>query len=72
MKEGLFACAHIYVEVDLEKGLPEAIKFCIDNWTHIQEVDYDEIPFKFKSCHEYRHFSHECSKWETIEVQDDP
>jgi hypothetical protein len=45
------------VEVDLEKGLPEAIQLNLDNWSYIQQVDYEQIPFKCKACHEYGHFA---------------
>lgn len=55
-------CALICVEVDLGKGLPEAIKPQVDDWTNIQQLDYDQIPFKCKVCHEYGHFSNCCSK----------
>jgi hypothetical protein len=29
--------------VDLEKGFPEAIQLTLDNWTHIQPVDYEQL-----------------------------
>jgi hypothetical protein len=45
------------VEVDLEKGLLEAIQLTLDNWSYIQQVDYEQIPFKCKACHEYGHFA---------------
>jgi hypothetical protein len=45
------------VEVDLEKGLPEAIKLKLDDSTHIQKLDYEKLPFKCKSCQEYGHFA---------------
>ena len=35
-KDNMHACARICVEVDHGKGLPEAIKIKIDQWTHIQ------------------------------------
>jgi hypothetical protein len=56
-REGLQACARLCVEVDLEKGLPEAIQLNLDNWSYIQQVDYEKIPFKCKACHEYGHFA---------------
>jgi hypothetical protein len=56
-KDGLQACARICVEVDLEKGLPEAINLTLDNWSYIQKVDYEQFSFKCKVCHEYRHFA---------------
>lgn len=61
-KEIMHACARICVEVDLWKGLSEAIKIKVDQWTHIQQVDYEQLPFKCKVCHEYGHFANRCSK----------
>lgn len=55
-KENMHACARICVEVDLRKGLSEAIKINVDQWTHIQQLDYKQLPFKCKVCHEYGHF----------------
>lgn len=77
-------CAHIYVEFHLGKGMPEAIKLKVDDWTHIQQLDYEQIPFKRKECHEYGHFANRCSKllnldispqeeqWETVKKKDIP
>jgi hypothetical protein len=61
-KEGLQSCARICVEVDLEKGLPEAINLMLDNWSYVQKVDYGQLPFKCKACHEYKHFAKNCPK----------
>lgn len=61
-KENMHACARICVEVDLGKGLLEAIKIKVDQWTHIQQLDYEQLPFKCKVCHEYGHFANRCSK----------
>jgi hypothetical protein len=61
-KEELFTCARICVEVNLEKGLPEAIKLSLGDWCHIQELDYEQIPFKCLRCHEYGHFARSCPK----------
>ena len=56
-KAPMFSCARICVEVDLEKGLPESINLSIDGWNHFQTVDYEQIAFKCKYCHEYGHFA---------------
>ena len=53
----MFSCARICVEVDLEKGIPEAINLSIDEWNHMQTMDYEKISFKCKYCHKYGHFA---------------
>jgi len=57
LKENMYACAWIYIEVDLEKGLQEYLLFTLDNCKHVQQLDYEHLPFKCKSCHKYKHFS---------------
>ena len=44
------------------RGLPEAIKLKVDDWSHIQQLDYEQIPFKCNVCHEYGHFANRCTK----------
>jgi hypothetical protein len=61
-KGGQITCARICVEVNLEKGLPEAIKLSLGEWCHIQELDYEQIPFKCLRCHAYGHFAKSCPK----------
>jgi hypothetical protein len=61
-RDGMHACARICVEVDLEKGLPEAIQLTLDNWSFLQQVDYEQLPFKCRMCHEYGHFAKSCPK----------
>jgi len=61
-KDNMQACARICVEVDLGRGLPEAIKLKVGDWSHIQQLDYEQIPFKCKVCHEYGHFANRCTK----------
>ena len=60
-KENMHACARICVKVDLARGVPEAIKIKVDEWMHIQQLDYEQIPFKCKVCHEYGHFANRCT-----------
>jgi hypothetical protein len=45
----------------LEVGLPESIQLKVTDWSHIQELDYEQLPFKCKYCHGYRHFA-QCKK----------
>ena len=54
--------ACICVEVNLEKGLLEALKLTLGDWSHIQELDYEQIPFKCNFCHVYGHFAKSCPK----------
>ena len=57
-----YTCAKICVEVDLEVGLPEAINLTIADWTYVQELDYEQLPFKCRFCHGYGHFARSCKK----------
>jgi hypothetical protein len=50
------------MEVDLEIGLPEAIKITVADWTHVQELDYEKLPFKCRYCHSYGHFARNYKK----------
>jgi len=80
-KDNMQACTRICVEVDLGKGLPEAIKLKVDEWSHIQQLDYEQITFRCKVCHEYGHFTNRCRKlvyaesgdqegqWESIKMK---
>lgn len=47
-KKGMFQFARICVEVDLEKGLLEAIHLILDNWSHYQQLDCEQLPFNCK------------------------
>jgi hypothetical protein len=42
--------------VDLEKGILEVVLISLDNWQHVQQLDYEKLPFKCKIFHEYGHF----------------
>ena len=39
--KGQYSCARICVEVNLEAGLPEAIKISVGDWHHYQQLDYE-------------------------------
>ena len=64
-----FSCARICVEVDLETGLSEEINLIVVEWSHIQELDYEQIPFKCRFCHGYGHFSRNCKKKSEEELE---
>jgi len=55
-----YDCARICVEVDLEVGLLEAIMINVGSWTHLQKLDYEQLPFKCQKCHVYGHFAKGC------------
>ena len=57
------------MEVDLETGLPEALNLTVGNWYHYQKIDYEQLPFKCKKCHEYGHFARICSQMEVQEPE---
>ena len=54
--KGQYSCARICVEVDLEAGLPEAVKLKVGDQHHYQKLDYEQLPFKCRHCHEHGHF----------------
>ena len=40
-----YSCARICVEVDLEIRLPKEIMLKVADWSHIKELEYEQIPF---------------------------
>jgi len=67
-----YSFARVCVEVDLEAGLPEAIKLTIKGWQKFQQVDYEQLPFKCRHCHEYGHFQRNCPKIQDLEAEKTP
>jgi hypothetical protein len=65
-----YTCARIYVKVDLEVGLPEAVKLSIGSWFYYQKIDYEHLPFKCKNCREHGHFQRNCPKAQTPHKED--
>ena len=66
-----YLCARTCVEVDLEIGLSEAIKLNVVEWSHIQELDYEQLPFKCCHCHGYGHFARNCKKKSEEELENE-
>jgi hypothetical protein len=59
------------MEVDLDVGLPEAIKLKVGDSHHFQKMDYEQLPFKCRGCHEYGHFQRNWPKNPSIEKEGD-
>ena len=53
--------AQICAYMDLSKALPEAIRMIWDDEDWMQNLDYEQIPFRCRRCHEYGHLFRECS-----------
>jgi len=70
--KGQYSFARICVEVDLEAGLPEAVKLTVKGWQHFQQLDYEQLPFKCRHCHEYGHFQRNCPKLQDPETEKIP
>ena len=49
--------------------MPEFVNIEMDGWEHYKKVSYDQLPFKCKECHEYRHFAKTCPKATQEEVE---
>jgi hypothetical protein len=45
-QDGLQDCDRLCVELNLEKGMPKVIQFNLDNWSYLQQVDYEQFTFK--------------------------
>lgn len=41
----IMAYVHICVEVNLKNGIPEAIQLALDDYKHIQPIEYMKFPF---------------------------
>jgi len=57
-----YCCARSCLDVDLEEGLPEAIKLMVVDWSHIQVLDYEQLPFKCRHFHSDEHFAKHSKK----------
>ena len=57
------------MEVDLELGLTEATNLTVLDWSHVQELDYEQLPFKCRYFHDHGHFARYCKKKAEEEVE---
>ena len=48
--------ARICVCMDLSKDLPKEVSLNWDDEEWIQQIDYEQLPFWCRICHEYGHF----------------
>lgn len=67
-----FSCARICVEVDLEKCFPSKILLSHGSWNHVQQLDYNQLPFKCRVFHEYGHFERDCKQVKPLKTQASP
>jgi len=54
--------ARICVYMDLSKELPEAIRLNWEDEEWIQPLDYEQLPFRCRLCHDYGHLGRNCPK----------
>ena len=52
--------AQICAYMDLSKALPEEIRMIWDDEDWMQNLDYEQIPFRFCRFHKYSHLFREC------------
>lgn len=69
--KGQYTCARICVDVNLEAGLPEAVKLIVREWHYYQKLDYEQLPFKCRTCHKHGHFQRNCPKAPTRDKVDE-
>ena len=55
--------------MDLSKDLPEAISLNWDDEEWIQQIDYEQLPFRCRICHEYGHFGRNCPRGDKDKVE---
>ena len=51
--------------MDLSRELPEAISLNWEDEEWIQPIDYEQLPFRCRHCHEYGHLGRDCPKLKT-------
>jgi hypothetical protein len=69
--KGQYSCAWIYVEFDLEDGIPEEIKLIVGEWKNYKKVYYEKLPFKCRNCNEYGNFQNHFPKTQVLQQEKD-
>jgi hypothetical protein len=64
--------AKIYVEIDIQAGLPEVLEIDWRNQLFSQRLDYLGIPFRCSFCRRTGHLRRDCSKFPPPDVDLDP
>jgi len=52
--------ARILVNINVREGLGDAVELVLGHYRHIQKLDYENIPFRCRRCHEYGHLVGDC------------
>ena len=52
--------ARLCVYLDISKDLPEAIELTHDDEEWVQTIDYEQLPFRCRRCHEHGHLFRYC------------
>jgi len=52
--------ARILVNINVREGLGEEVDMVLGPFQHTQKLDYENIPFRCRRCHEYGHLVEDC------------
>jgi len=52
--------ARILVNINVREGLGDEVELVLGHYRHIQKLDYENIPFRCRRCHEYGHSVADC------------
>jgi len=52
--------ARLCVYLDISQDLPEAIELTHDDEDWVQAIDYEQLPFRCRRCHEHGHLFRDC------------
>ena len=56
------AFARICIYMDLSRELPKAISLNWEDEEWIKPIDYEQLPFRCRLCHEYGHLGWNCPR----------